>query len=272
LTETFFGSTKPLKYKTEKRQQPGGFADVFDRQKRLNRFKQEKIDDGKIAIVGAGGFGGRMAEMCSRIGFGHILIMDDDHVEFSNLNRQWFFWEQAERMENKAIATAENLKAILVNATKVEAYPYAFQRTIEEEPKALEGSNLLFCFVDNEDTRHDVSKYCLDHKIPAIFGAVSREAINGQAFVQKPGGACLACLRDREIFKQKVEANTEGGTRCVDPSAIYAQTALLGVCLYAGLAILMEWSLSWNVYELMLDRESYAYLLERKTNCKGCGK
>jgi molybdopterin/thiamine biosynthesis adenylyltransferase len=206
------------------------------------------------------------------MGFGHIIIMDDDHVEFSNLNRQWFFWEQAERMVNKAIGTAENLKTILINTTEVEAYPYAFQRTIVEYPGALKGCNLIFCFVDNEDTRHDVSKYCLDHEIPVIFGAVSREAINGQTFVQKPGGACLACLRDRETFKQKVETNTEGGTRCVDPSAIYAQTALLGICLYAGLAILMDWTLSWNVYELMLDRESYAYILPKKPNCKGCGK
>lgn len=48
----------------------------------------ERLRASRVAVVGVGGVGGYAAEMLVRSGLGHILIIDNDEVAQSNLNRQ----------------------------------------------------------------------------------------------------------------------------------------------------------------------------------------
>ncbi len=48
----------------------------------------KKLKQGKVAIAGLGGLGSNIAVMLARIGVGHLLLVDFDSVEPSNLNRQ----------------------------------------------------------------------------------------------------------------------------------------------------------------------------------------
>ncbi|MFL0195076.1 sulfur carrier protein ThiS adenylyltransferase ThiF [Clostridium sp. WILCCON 0269] len=51
----------------------------------------EKVNKGKVAIAGLGGLGSNVAVMLARIGVGHLLLVDFDTVEPSNLNRQSYY-------------------------------------------------------------------------------------------------------------------------------------------------------------------------------------
>lgn len=51
----------------------------------------EKLKRGKVAIAGLGGLGSAIAVMLARIGVGHLLLVDYDVVEPSNLNRQSYY-------------------------------------------------------------------------------------------------------------------------------------------------------------------------------------
>ncbi|MDZ7761578.1 MAG: ThiF family adenylyltransferase [Desulfovermiculus sp.] len=46
------------------------------------------------AIVGVGGLGGLIAELLSRMGVGHLVLIDGDCFEDNNLNRQLFATEE----------------------------------------------------------------------------------------------------------------------------------------------------------------------------------
>lgn len=48
----------------------------------------DRLKASRVAVVGVGGVGGYAAEMLVRAGLGHILIIDNDEVGESNLNRQ----------------------------------------------------------------------------------------------------------------------------------------------------------------------------------------
>ena len=60
----------------------------------LSCFTEEqlyKLARARVGIAGAGGLGSNVAMMLARSGVGHILVIDGDHVEPSNLNRQQYF-------------------------------------------------------------------------------------------------------------------------------------------------------------------------------------
>lgn len=50
-----------------------------------------KLKHGRVAIAGLGGLGSNVAVMLARAGVGHLLLVDFDTVEPSNLNRQSYF-------------------------------------------------------------------------------------------------------------------------------------------------------------------------------------
>jgi molybdopterin/thiamine biosynthesis adenylyltransferase len=50
--------------------------------------EQERLLNCTVGIAGCGGMGGRIAEICARIGVGRIKITDNQDFEASNINRQ----------------------------------------------------------------------------------------------------------------------------------------------------------------------------------------
>lgn len=69
-----------------------------------------KIQQVKVGIAGAGGLGSNCAQFLVRSGFRNFKIVDFDRVEYSNLNRQFFFLNQVG--EQKVEALRKNLLAI----------------------------------------------------------------------------------------------------------------------------------------------------------------
>lgn len=69
-----------------------------------------KIRSVKVGIAGGGGLGSNCAVALVRTGFRHIKIADFDVVDYSNLNRQFYFSGQAGRAKVEALR--ENLSLI----------------------------------------------------------------------------------------------------------------------------------------------------------------
>ena len=63
------------KIETEKLMSEESEASVFSRQEVLDDWNQEKNENAKVVIIGAGGFG-TIATDLARIGIGHIVICD----------------------------------------------------------------------------------------------------------------------------------------------------------------------------------------------------
>lgn len=69
-----------------------------------------RIQQVRVGIAGAGGLGSNCAFNLVRSGFKHLVVVDFDRVDYSNLNRQFYFYHQAGR--TKVLALQENLLAI----------------------------------------------------------------------------------------------------------------------------------------------------------------
>jgi len=69
-----------------------------------------KIQQVKIGIAGAGGLGSNCAVNLVRSGFCNFVIVDFDQIDYSNLNRQFYFYHQVGRPKVEALR--DNLLAI----------------------------------------------------------------------------------------------------------------------------------------------------------------
>lgn len=72
--------------------------------------RQAKFDSAHVAVCGLGGLGSNIAIALARAGVGHLHLIDFDHVEPSNLNRQQYAAAQVGLA--KAEALRNNIAAI----------------------------------------------------------------------------------------------------------------------------------------------------------------
>ena len=76
----------------------------------LDEPRLQRIRDTKIGIAGVGGLGSNCAQLLARSGFVDFVLVDFDHVENSNLNRQFYFEDQIGQAKVQALA--RNLRQI----------------------------------------------------------------------------------------------------------------------------------------------------------------
>lgn len=76
-------------------------------------YVHQKVKKGKVAIAGLGGLGSNIAVMLARTGVGHLLLIDFDFVEPSNLNRQSYYISHLGMP--KTVALREQIEAINPN-------------------------------------------------------------------------------------------------------------------------------------------------------------
>jgi len=150
---------------------------------------QEKLKMAKVVIAGAGGLGGIISIYLVTAGIGKIRLIDYDHVELSNLNRQILYADK-DIGKIKVEIAREKLKS-LNKDSQVEA----IKETITEDNvlKLVDGYDLIVDAMDNFSTRFILNKVAVQKKIPLFHGAV--RDFEGRATTIVPGQTpCLNCL------------------------------------------------------------------------------
>ena len=161
-----------------------------DRQRKIAGFDQEVFSTARVLCIGAGGLISHIAPTLVRKGIGKIIVLDDDVVEASNLNRQRFYIKDIGR--NKAVALAENLERECIVSTEIRGIALRFEEAIDSGIDL--GCDVAVCGVDNNPARVAASRYCRFQGTPVIFTGVSRDGDCGYTFVQDKHGPCIGCL------------------------------------------------------------------------------
>jgi adenylyltransferase/sulfurtransferase len=152
---------------------------------------QARLAQGRIAIVGCGATGACVSGLLARAGVGHLLIIDRDYVESSNLQRQSLF-DEADAAESlpKAVAAARKIAAF---NSDVQVQAEVADLTPENIEALLGDANLLLDATDNFETRYLINDFAVKHGKPWIYAAavaayaVTMNIIPGET-------ACLACM------------------------------------------------------------------------------
>lgn len=148
---------------------------------------QEILNRSRVLIAGAGGLGSASSSYLAAAGVGFIRIVDCDHVELSNLNRQILHRTPGLR---KAISAEDALKS-LNPSIEVEGLDVCISRNTIDDLVA--GVDLIIDAMDNFEVRYILNYAALEYDLPLLHGAVS--GFDGQATTIIPGRSpCLRCI------------------------------------------------------------------------------
>lgn len=121
----------------------------------------------KVLVVGAGGIGCELVKNLVLSGFDHIVMVDLDTIDYSNLNRQFLF-----RAQHVGRSKAEVARETVLGFPHDEALSISADHgNIKSERFTLnffEGFNIVLNALDNVDARRHVNRVCLAAKVPLI--------------------------------------------------------------------------------------------------------
>ncbi len=145
---------------------------------------QERLRASTVLVLGCGALGSVIADLLARAGVGHLLIVDRDVVELTNLQRQVLF-DESDVAANLPKAAAAKRKLERINAgVRVTA---VVDDINHENIEALAGdADLLVDGLDNFETRYLANDLAVRTGRPYVYGAAV--ATSGMAFTVLPHG------------------------------------------------------------------------------------
>lgn len=165
----------------------------FDRHNNLKGFGkegQQKLQNAKVLVIGAGGLGCPILLYLAAVGVGKIGIVDGDSISESNLSRQVLFG-QHDLGKNKAKVAGKILNRKYADL-EMEVIP-EFLRT-DNVIGYLQDYDLVIDGSDNFPTRYLVNDACVMLNKPLVFGALYQN--EGQVAVFNAGGDKSVNYRD----------------------------------------------------------------------------
>jgi len=143
---------------------------------------QRKLLDSTVLLLGCGALGSIAADMLARAGVGHLVIIDRDFVELTNLQRQVLFDEQ-DVIDSIPKAEAAKRKLAKINSgIKVTAIVDDINHTNIE--RYARGADILVDGLDNFETRYLANDLAVKKGMPYVYGAAV--GTTGMAFAVLP--------------------------------------------------------------------------------------
>lgn len=190
---------------------------------------QARLLESSVIIAGAGGIGGRVAELLARMGLGSITLVDPDIFDESNLNRQDFSGESAlgkPKVEVVSRCLSDINSDVEVHTMKVEGGR-------ESLGGLLKNGGVVIDALDNIDDRLELEALCKETGSILIHGAIAGDYL--QAMTIYPGDSGLSNLmRPSHEDNKSRGIEIETGNPSTTPAAVASIQAHEALSILAG--------------------------------------
>jgi sulfur-carrier protein adenylyltransferase/sulfurtransferase len=164
----------------------------YDRQLKLEGFgpeKQQRLLEGSVLVIGAGGLGVPVLQYLTAMGVGHIGIVEHDTISLTNLQRQ-VLYQTAEQGQPKLQAAISRLQQL---NPEISFEGYDTWLLPSNALEILFPYDVIIDCTDNFGTRYLVNDACVMLGKPFIYGAIHK--YEGQVSVfNHNGSATYRCL------------------------------------------------------------------------------
>ena len=265
-----------------------GGSGRYDRQVRaFGEDGQARIAETRVAIVGLGGIGSLVAMQLAHLGVRDLVLIDDDLVEETNLNRLAGAGARDIGRAKVAVAAGYARKA----SPAVRALPLQMNIRNLRAMRAAAGADVLFGCVDTDSGRLILNDLALAHLLPYVdcgvgitaSGGTIAEA-GGRVVVWTPGRACLLCCRGEiipSVAAQELESPEErefrrahgyvAGADVPEPSVISLNGTIASMAVTEFIALVTGFRASrhYRAYD-MLGQRIDKRLGRRDPHCVAC--
>lgn len=217
----------------------------------------------RVAVVGAGGLGHPVALSLVEAGV-HVVLIDDDVVELSNLQRQVLFTTQ-DIGRPKVEAVCERLRARVPGASIEGVVGRVTAANVEALVGGVNGVDGVIDATDDPRARFVLNDWSHAAGLPVVLGGVTR--FQGLVLAVGPGfGPCFRCL-----FEE-----LEGGApTCAQAGVIGALAGVVGHLEAAQmLAMLAGRTAEVTGFVTTIDAKTARIrkvLLPERSACRVCG-
>lgn len=224
---------------------------------------QERLKNGRVLIVGAGGLGSPAALYLAAAGVGRLGLVDCDRVELSNLQRQ-VLYDSADVGRLKAEAARERLLALNPEITVV---AHALALRADNVLEVLRDYDVVLDGTDRLTTRYVVNDACVLLHKPLVSAAIHR--FEGHAMTYLPRrGPCYRCLFP-EAEEGVVASCAEAGVLGVLPGVLGAIQATEAIKILTGIGEPLVGRLA--TYDA-LELRFLELPVTRRADCAVCGE
>ncbi len=153
---------------------------------------QQKLLNSKVLVVGAGGLGSPLVLYLAAAGVGTIGVVDDDHVDLSNLQRQ--IAHGVADIGTEKVLSIQNAVAEINPDIKV--VPHAKRLTAENVESLFADYDLIADGSDNFETRFLINDACFFLKKPLVSAAMLQfegQLSTYKAYLGDPN-PCYRCI------------------------------------------------------------------------------
>lgn len=150
-----------------------------------------------VAVVGAGGLGGWVIEGLARMGVGHVIIVDGDVFQESNLNRQLGCTED-NLGQPKALCLAARVAQV---NSAVTATAHVARLTPQNADTLLTGAQVVVDALDSLPSRVVLEAAASWLGVPLVHGAIG--GYGGHVTTIFPGDAGLAALYGLRLSEER---------------------------------------------------------------------
>lgn len=178
---------------------------------------QAKLRAASVVIVGAGGIGSPAIQYLAAAGIGRLVLIDDDSVDLSNLQRQTVFGGPdigLPKVAAAAAAVARLNPGVVVDTVRERLGP-------ENAARLIAGADIILDGCDNFATRLAVADAALAARLPLVSAAVGQ--FEGQLAVFRGWEAASPCYR---CFVGGDPGRAEAS--CAEQGVLGAMTGVMG--------------------------------------------
>ena len=246
----------------------------------------ERVVRSRVAIVGLGGVGSIAAVELAHLGVQDIILIDDDRVEESNLNR----------LIGATPDDVGRLKVDVAAEQFLRVQPEARVATVSAQIRdraaiaAALNADVLFGCVDTDSGRLILNELAVTHAIPYVdcgSGIIapdgSMESVGGRVIVWTPGRPCLLCCgeidraaaaAELESDEQRAFRRREGyvtGADVSEPAVVSLNGTVASLAVTEFLALVTGFRpVNHYTYYDMLGQRVGPRLVERDPRCFTC--
>jgi molybdopterin/thiamine biosynthesis adenylyltransferase/rhodanese-related sulfurtransferase len=226
---------------------------------------QEKLLNGRVLLLGAGGLGSPAALYLAAAGVGKIGLVDADTVDASNLQRQ--ILHATSRLGMPKVVSAE--KAITDLNPDVKVVKFEERVNSSNVDRIFgDGWDCIVDGCDNSPTRYLVNDASLFHKIPVVHGSIFR--FDGQVTTFMPfDGPCYRCLYPEPPPAHLAPSCAEAGVLGILPGVVGVIQATEAIKLILGAGEVLKGRLL--TYD-SLKMTFRTLKLRRDKSCPTCGE